>query len=105
MPLNRWNDDRIDDLANELSTLRTLPAKVAEHEVRLNSKKATLERHEGLIAALDTKIETVDTSLRARLDAILSSLRWTPTLKAAIAAPAIASTIAALAMVLTKGSG
>lgn len=105
MPLSRWNDDRIDDLANELSSLRGMPAKVAEHEVRLNSKKATLERHEHLIADLDKKIDTVDDSLRARLDALLTSLRWTPTLKAALFAPVITGLLASITLVLTKGSG
>lgn len=94
MSLQRWGDDRLDDLANAVQAMRNLPQRVAEHEVRLTAKDKTLERHERLISELDDKI-----------DKQAESLRWTPALKAALIAPTLGSLIAAVALVMTKGAG
>lgn len=93
MPLENWNDDRLQALANEVIVLRTLPQAVAENSVRVDAHGRTLERHDRAIVALDE-----------RVDRLSESMRWTPALKAGIIVPTIASLIAAVAMVMTRGT-
>lgn len=88
MTLDRWNDERIDDLKQRVDILEPVARRTVEHEV-------TLEEHTRALGAVSAS----QTKLGERLDAVSTSTRWTP----AAMGPIIIAIITVVGVILTKG--
>lgn len=88
MTLERWNDERIDDLKQRVDILEPVARRTVEHEV-------TLEEHTRALSAVNTS----QVDLGKQLNAMSSSNRWTP----AALGPIIIAIITVVGVILTKG--
>lgn len=94
MMADRWSDDRLDDLSQQVRILTSVATNVATHEAELKSLHSELGRITALIVEVRDESRTT-----ARNSA------WTPMVKAAVLGPTMASLIAAVSLVLSRGSG
>lgn len=59
MAIDRWNDDRLDDLAGQLRSMSPLPVQVATLTSELQSVKRELVDPEGAVPRLNRKLEQI----------------------------------------------
>lgn len=88
----RWSDDRLDDLAHQVRTVSSMTSQLATHDAKIDGLVDALARMQATIAQLRE-----ETHEQARATA------WTPMVRAAVLGPTMASLVAAVSLVLTKG--
>lgn len=92
MPIERYTDDRLDDIVLELRALRAVPQTVAEHGVHIVN-------HGVALTHLDATLERLD----AKLDANTAAFRITPGMRLAAAVPILSSLIACVGVIIVSG--
>ena len=93
-PDRRDMDARLDDMVFQLRALAPVAGMVARHDAEIDALGDGQRRIERLITEVRDECRE-----NARRNA------WTPMVKAAVIGPTVASLIAAVALVLTKGAG
>ena len=89
MPLTRWNDDRLDDLALTVRAQAGLIPTVAEHEV-------TLEQHTKALSAVSSTLDKLD----SKLSVSEAAFRWKPE----AVAPIVIGVLTLAGVILTRGA-
>ena len=101
---DRWSDDRLDDLAAQVRFVGSLTTQVATHHAQIDGLTddvaATREQHGKDLGRIEKAIIEIRDECRAQAKANA----WTPVVKAAVIGPTMASLIAAVALIVTKGS-
>jgi hypothetical protein len=87
-------DARLDDMIFQLRALAPLALTVAKHDVEIDGLNEGQKRIERLITEVRDECRERD-----RVQ------RWSPMVRAAVLGPTLASLIAAVALVMTKGAG
>lgn len=88
----RWSDDRLDDLAHQVRTVSSMTSQLATHDAKIDGLVESLARVQATVVGLREESRE-----QARASA------WTPMVRAAVLGPTMASLVAAVALILTKG--
>jgi ElaB/YqjD/DUF883 family membrane-anchored ribosome-binding protein len=110
-PVDKWTDDRLDDLAAQMRAIASVATLVATHEVKIDGQSAevkalreaqrdALKEFREVLQKFDDACEDRVRSLALRIEEQTRARQWTPQVKAAILGPTFASLIAALALVI-----
>ncbi len=113
----RWSDDRLDDLAQQVRVVASLSTLVATHHAKIDglddSVKAGDAAHRQFVAdsraslvawseACDKKVSRLEHKIDAQAERAQAN-KWTPVQWAAILGPTSAALIGAVALLLTGG--
>lgn len=88
----RWSDDRLDDLAHQVRVVSSMTAQLATHDAKID----------GLVDHL-ARVQTLMHELRDEMHQQARASAWTPMVRAAVLGPTLASLIAAISLILSRG--